>query len=191
VPEVTREILAHTRRNKLVSPEPDKLEGDEIIMKKLAKMGVLKTARFTEVITITSVRDEVLAHQESAVKYKDKTTPTIEENFDRRTGGRGASLVRLSKSEIKNGAPAPSGAMDISDHRHVALMRKQLQADYGIGRAAIDRAVRKVPRDLSGGQRARALMTMAQAIASKLRIGRQEALEIISKIAAETLLEIA
>jgi ABC-type uncharacterized transport system YnjBCD ATPase subunit len=81
--------------------------------------------------------------------------------------------------------------MDISDHRHVALMRKRLQADYGIGRAALDRAARKVPRDLPGGERARTLMTLAQALAVKLRIERREALELISKIAAETLLQIA
>jgi hypothetical protein len=102
VPEVTREILDHAARNKLDLTQPDKLEGDEIIMEKLAKMGVLKTARGNEVITITSLRDGRLAHQESELKYKDKTTPTIEEIFDTRTGVRGASLVRASKSEIKN-----------------------------------------------------------------------------------------
>ena len=66
-------------------------------------------------------------------------------------------------------------------------MRKRLQADYGIGRAAIDRAARKVPRDLPGGDRAKALMTMAQALAAKMKIERREALNLISKIAAATI----
>lgn len=90
-------------------------------------------------------------------------------------------------AETASETPPLAGAMDLSDIRHRAAIRRRLQTDFGVARLHLDRASRKVPADLPGGAKAREIWIMAAALAARTGEAMVEAFAIIGRLAAETL----
>ncbi len=83
-------------------------------------------------------------------------------------------------------ASEPRG-LDGSDIRHLAEIRRRLEATHGVTRLQIERAARRVPADLPGGVRARRIAALAAALDARLGCGPRQAMAMIGEIAEAAL----
>lgn len=184
---VTRKILVHaSAREQLPDTIPELLDGDEIIRQKLAAMG----CGFLKWKSQMQVRPQN-AETHKSLECLVKPSATMSENLMSQTRVEGESALGhqnpapLAATHSPASAASPT-ALDASDIRHKARMRRRLQSEFGIGRAALDQAGRRVPADLPGGPKAREVMTLVQALAKKLRTDTRTAAGKLAAIAAET-----
>lgn len=188
VPGLTAKIIEHAaNRETLQNTAPDLLAGDEIILENIIKIAPKTNAFFAQCkIRMCDAPQKRETHSQLNNKGQPHVTIVAKSNPPNiGSGDRGFGGLNASCGSVP--AQVPEGLMNISDWQHVALMRQRLKELYGISRAAMDLAARKVPSELPGGERARALMALAEAVASKLKICRADAISIIASIAAETL----
>ncbi len=190
VPGVTRKILMHAAtREPLAEAVPDMLVGDEITIENIRKI-VPETGEFFArwKSQMRNATQNLQIHK--PLENIEQPHVTMVEIFDAPNRGRGGEVFGAS-----NSAPAPaantnaagSAAMDESDILHRARIRRRLQSDLAISRLQLDRAAKRVPADLPGGDKVREIMTLTIAIAHKLGCDMRAASERLEAIAEGTI----